>query len=178
MNDIVMGHVQVCCAIYLDDVLIYCSDMDTRVKYVAAVLSPLKANKLCPKMPKCRFAQQRVDHLGYSIGADGIGPRKDKVADIESWPEQLNSLSDVLQFLGLVGFVRMLMRTRFADTALPLVEFTKKNIPFSCGLEHTKGVRKFKARLIHYTELQLLTPERPYVSWTDASGYSLRAVLL
>ena len=87
MNSMLMDHVEVCCPIYLDDVLIYNPDLDTHIKDVAAVLSALKANKLYPKICKCRFAQQRLD--------------------IESWPEQRNSVTEVLQVLGLVNFVRM-----------------------------------------------------------------------
>ena len=87
MNDILMGHVEACCAIYLDDVLIYSPDLDIHIKDVAAVLSALKANKLYPKISKYRFAQQRLDYLVYSIGIDGIRPSKDKAAGIESWPE-------------------------------------------------------------------------------------------
>ena len=111
----------------------------------AAVLSVLKANKLYPKISKCKFAQQRLDYLGYSIGANGIRPSKDKVEDIESWPEHLNSVTEMLQFLGLVGFVRTFMGTRFADMARPLVERTKKNVPSSWELKHTEAVRKLKA---------------------------------
>ena len=97
---------------------------------------------------------------------------------MESWPEQLKSVSEVLQFLGLVGFMRIFMGTRFADMARPLGELTKNYVPVSSGREHTEAMRKLKARLIHYTELQLPNPELPYVLWTDTSGYSLGAVLL
>ncbi|KAL8441753.1 hypothetical protein Emed_007504 [Eimeria media] len=147
MNDILMEHVEVFCAVYLDDVLIYSQDLKTHVSDVAAVLQALRTHKLYPKISKCRFAQQSLDYLGYSIGEDGVQPSEERVADIQTWPS-------------------------------PLVELTKKNVPFVWGPEHTTAIRKLKARLAHYTKLQLPNPDLPYVVWTDASGYALGAVLL
>ena len=178
MNDILMEHVAVRCAIYLDDVLVYSKDLATHVKDVALVLGELRRHRMYPKISKCRFARTRLDYLGYSIGADGIKPSQEKVKDILHWPERLNSVTEVLQFLGMVGFVRMFMGTRFADMAKPLVELTKKNVPFLWEEKHSRAVRQLKRRLADYTVLQIPDPAKPYVLWTDASGHSLGAVLL
>ncbi|KAL8441840.1 hypothetical protein Emag_006866 [Eimeria magna] len=72
----------------------------------------------------------------------------------------------------------MFMGTRFADMADPLIELTKKNVPFVWEERHTQAIRMLKNRLVNYTLLQLPDPKKPYVLWTDASAHSLGAALL
>ncbi|KAL8441914.1 hypothetical protein Emed_007451 [Eimeria media] len=178
MSHILWEHIGVRCAVYLDDVLIYSPTLEQHVKDVSMVLQDLRQHQMYPKITKCRFAQQEVDYLGYTVGADGVRPSMDKVKDIVHWPEKLLNDTQVKQFLGLVGFVRLFMGTRFADMAQPLSDLTKKGVPFVWTEEHTKAVQMLKNRLVHYTLLQLPDPSKPYVLWTDASVYALGAVLL
>ena len=178
MNHILMEHVAVRCAIYLDDVLVYSPDLNTHIKDVAAVLMALRKHQMYPKISKCKFARQRLQYLGYSIGAEGVRPTLDKVKDVVLWPEKLINVSQVFQFLGLVNFVRSFMGTRFADMAKPLTDLTKKGVPFKWETKHTEAIRQLKTRLAHYTMLQIPDPKLPYILWTDASGFALGAVLL
>lgn len=178
MHDILMDHVGIRCAIYLDDVLVYSPTLEDHVKDVALILEELRKHRMYPKVTKCKFARNRLDYLGYSIGADGIKPSMDKVQDILNWPEELSCATEVLQFLGVVGFVRMFMGTRFADMAKPLINLTKKNTPFEWTKAHSTAIRQLKNRLAQYTILQLPDPTKPYTLWTDASGHALGAVLL
>ena len=68
--------------------------------------------------------------MRYSIGSDGIKPSMDKIKEVLHWPERLKDVSEVQQFLGLVGFVRMFTGTRFADMAKPLTDLIKKDTKF------------------------------------------------
>ncbi|KAL8442510.1 hypothetical protein Emed_007256 [Eimeria media] len=178
MTQILWEHIGIRCAVYLDDVLVYSPTLDKHIEDVAKVLKALRDNRMFPKISKCKFAQTELVYLGYSVGADGVRPSMEKVKDIVHWPEKLSNVTQVLQFLGLVGFVRMFMGTRFADMAKPLVELTKKNVPFIWEEKHTKAIQMLKRRLVEYTTLQLPDPSKPYVLWTDASVHSLGAVLL
>ncbi|KAL8451288.1 hypothetical protein Emag_002817 [Eimeria magna] len=178
ITQILWEHIGVRCAVYLDDVLVYSPSLEQHVEDVAKVLEALREHKMFPKISKCKFARTELVYLGYSVGADGVRPSMDKVKDIAHWPEKLANVTQVLQFLGLVGFVRMFMGTRFADMAKPPVELTKKNAPFVWEEKHTQAIQMLKKRLINYTLLQLPDPKKPYVLWTDASAHSLGAVLL
>ena len=178
MHHILMEHVGIRCVIYLDDVLIFSPSLSQHVKDVAAVLQCLRKHSMYPKITKCKFARKRLDYLGYSIGAEGICPSMEKVQMVAAWPEQLKNVSEVLQFLGMVGFVRMFMGTRYADMAKPLTDLTKKNVPFVWEKKHTQAVQQLKRRLVQFTVLQIPDPDKPYELWTDASGYALGAVLL
>ncbi|CDJ54096.1 hypothetical protein EBH_0079940 [Eimeria brunetti] len=112
-----------------------------------------------------------------SLGAAGIKPSADKVEAILLWPDVPSTEAQVRQFLGTVSYCRMFMGPRYADTARPLVELTRKGIPFAWGSSHTTAVRQLKRLLAEYTTLQVPDSTRPYTLYTDASGYAVGAVL-
>jgi len=177
MSHILFQHLDLCCVVYLDDVLIYSPTKEQHLKDVRVILECLKQAQMYPKISKCRFLKQRLDYLGHSLGATGIRPSADKLETISVWPETLHTVTEVMQFLGTVGYVRMFMGPRFADMAQPLVALTKKGAPFVWTPAHTAAVRQLKERLVSYTLLQMPDPSRPYQLYTDASGYALGAVL-
>ncbi|KAL8445313.1 hypothetical protein Emed_005713 [Eimeria media] len=178
MSHMLWEHIGVRCAVYLDDVLIYSPTLQQHVQDVARVLQALREHKMYPKISKCRFARTEVVYLGFSVGAAGVRPSMEMVKDIVHWPEKLENVTQINQFMGLVGYVRIFMGTRYADMAKPLYDLTRKNVPFVWTEAHTTAVQQLKNRLVHYTLLQLPDPSKPYVLWTDASVYALGAVLL
>jgi len=177
MNDMLIPFLDIYVAVYLDDVLIYSRTLDDHILHVHTVLERLSAHQMYPKLSKCRFCQERLDYLGHSIGADGIKPADAKIQDIAAWPLVLKNVTEVHQFLGTVGYVRMFMGTKFADIAEPLVRLTKKGVPFSWSQVHVQAMKDLKERLIHYTTLSCPDPNKPYHLYTDASGFAMGAVL-
>ena len=177
MMSALMDHVDVRCAIYLDDVVVYSPDLPTHIKDVELVLKALQESGIFPKASKCNFCKQRIEYLGHSVGADGIRPSDSKIADLAAWPEELKEVAHVRQFLGTMGYVRMFMGARFSDLSKPLLDLTKKGVEFKWTQEHTEAVRALKKRLVEYTQLQLPDQSKPYELETDASDYALGAVL-
>ena len=162
---------------YLDDVLIYSSDLHSHVNLLQQVLSIFLQNQFYPKLSKCKFAQTELKYLGYRISADGVKPSPDKVEIIQHWPEVLTNDTQVRQFLGTVNYCRMFMGPRFSHITRPLVELTKKGATFDWGPEHTEAVRKLKEQLVNFTTLTIADSKKPYQLYTDASGYAIGAVL-
>ncbi|KAL8444793.1 hypothetical protein Emed_006049 [Eimeria media] len=121
---------------------------------------------------------EKFDTLAIQLELKECDKSMDKVKNIVHWPEKLENVTQVLQFLGLVGYVRMFMGTRFADMAESLIELTKKGVAFVWETEHTQAIQMRKRRLVNYTLLQLPDPSKPYGLWTDASVRSLGALLL
>ena len=162
---------------YLDDVLIYSPDLQSHLDLLRQVLGTFLQHHFYPKLSKCKFAQTQLDYLGYTIGADGIKPSRDKIQAISEWPEVLANETEVRQFLGTANYCRMFMGLKFADVSRPLVELTKKGVTFAWGPQHTDAVRKLKQQLVEYTTLQIPDSTKPYQLYTDASGYAIGAVL-
>ncbi|CDJ62307.1 hypothetical protein ENH_00012570 [Eimeria necatrix] len=109
---------------YLEDVLIYSSDLSGHVSLLRQVLSIFLRHQFYPKFRKCKFARQTITYLGYTISATGITPAEDKIAAIWHWPEVLENETQVRQFLGTTNYCRMFMGPDYADVARPLVDLT------------------------------------------------------
>ena len=162
---------------YLDDLLVYSPDVQSHARLLDKVLSILKKNKMYPKISKCTFGATSIEYLGYKVGAEGITPSPSKVQAISIWPEQLENETQVKQFLGTVNYCRMFMGPKFAETARPLIELTKKGAAFKWTTEHTAAIQALKDKLVNYVTLQIPDTNKPYVLKTDASGYAVGAVL-
>ncbi|CDJ53380.1 Gag-pol polyprotein, related [Eimeria brunetti] len=63
----------------LDDVLIYSPGLGTLASFLRQVLSIFLAHQFYPRFTKCKFAEQELTYLGYTIGAAGIKPSVDKI---------------------------------------------------------------------------------------------------
>ena len=162
---------------YLGDALIYSSDLHSHVALLQQVFSIFLKHHFYPKLRKCKFAQRELGYLGYTFGAEGIKPSKDKIQAILIWPEVLANETQVRQFLGTANYCRMFMDPEFANVARPLVELTKKGGTFAWSQKHSEAMRKVKKRLVEYTVLQIPDPTKSYQLYTDASGYAVGAVL-
>ncbi|CDJ67784.1 OSJNBa0042D13.18 protein, related [Eimeria necatrix] len=162
---------------YLDDVLIYSSDLSEHVSLLRQVLSIFLRHQFYPKFRKCKFARQTITYLGYTVSATGVKPAEDKIEAIRHWPEVLENETQVRQFLGTINYCRMFMGPDYADVARPLVDLTRKDVGFKWTELHTQAVRQLKQHLIDFTTLQVPDTTKPFELYTDASGYAVGAVL-
>ncbi|CDJ62503.1 OSJNBa0042D13.18 protein, related [Eimeria necatrix] len=162
---------------YLDDVLIYSSDLSGHVPLLRQVLSIFLRHQFYPKFRKCKFARQTITYLGYTISAAGIKPAEDKIAATRHWPEVLENETQVRPFLCTINYYRIFMGPDYADVARPLVLLTRKDVSFEWTELHTQAVRQLKQRLINFTTLQVPDTTKPFELYTDASGYAIKAVV-
>jgi len=80
-DEIREGHV----VIYLDDILIFSTNLDDHCMLVAQVLQKLRLNKLYLKPEKCEFERETVDYLGMVIGGGEVRMEEKKVEAIREW---------------------------------------------------------------------------------------------
>jgi hypothetical protein len=62
----------VCCVVYLDDILIYSQTEEEHTRYVRMVLERLRTFKLYAKLSKCAFHTKSVNFLGFVISPEGV----------------------------------------------------------------------------------------------------------
>lgn len=117
------GLVDVCCIVYLDDILIFSESEAEHLQHIKQVLGRLRQFKLYAKLPKCAFYQEYVDFLGYVIGRDGISMQRDRVATVIDWPIPM-SVRDVQVFIGFTNFYRRFIYGYSMLTA-PITELLK-----------------------------------------------------
>ena len=123
VNKALKPYIDVCCVVYLDDVLVYSESEDLHWEHVRKVLRALLEHRLYAKLSKCAFNRSEVTFLGFVVTPRGIQMEQSRIEAITEWPEP-ESARDILVFLGFAGFYRRFVRG-FSQLAAPLTDLTK-----------------------------------------------------
>jgi reverse transcriptase-like protein len=116
INRALVGFVDVCCIVYLDDILIFSRTREEHTSHILQVLDRLEQSHLFAKQSKCTFYQDRVEFLGFIIDRDGISMDPKRVEAIQGWPPP-ESIHDIQVFLGFANFYRRFIRNYSRLTA-------------------------------------------------------------
>lgn len=103
-----------------------------RMKHAGATIS----------VPKMALAQPEVVIVGQKCTYEGRRPDDSMIKKILSWPP-CESVSEVRGFLGTVGVTRLWI-WKFAELTAPLVELTKKAVPFKWEEEEERAMEETK----------------------------------
>ena len=160
---------------YLDDILIYSSDVATHLKHLEQIFERLRKVDLKLKMEKCSFLKKHIQYLDHIVSGDGTRPVPEKLNSIQNIPCPYTS-TEVKQFLGLVGYYRKFI-PRYADIARPLNALTRKDVEFVWDNICQKSFDLLKAKVSEEPVLVYPDPSKPYVLFTDASKYAWSCVL-
>jgi hypothetical protein len=116
-----------------------------------------------------------VKYLGYTLSEHGVSASPDKIEAVKNYPVPRNA-KDVRAFLALASFYCRLM-LKFAETAKPLNQLTRKNKAFAWGVTQQEAFEALKSK--HCTAPVLAFPNfnRPFILTTDASKVAVAAVL-
>ena len=105
VNDIFRDLMDICVAVYLDDILVYSDDLTHDRKHIRWVL----AHSLYTKLEKCVFEQTTISFLGFIISPKGIHMDQSKVTCILNWPTP-TCRKAVQSFLGFANFYRKFIK--------------------------------------------------------------------
>ena len=111
--------------IYMDDILIYFSDLTIHKLRTHHVIERLKENDLFLKSEKCVFDAPKVEFLGMLFSADTIEMDSSKLKEIQEWPA-LMTVKGVRSFLGFANFYQKFIH-HYSELARLLHELTKKD---------------------------------------------------
>jgi len=67
-----MEHIDMCCIVYLDDVLIYSNTLQQHRKDVCNILEAIRQSGMKVKPSKCDFHQSETEYLRFIIGQEGV----------------------------------------------------------------------------------------------------------
>ena len=163
------------CLVYLDDIIIFSTDIDTHLIRLRTIFERLRQSNLKLKPSKCSLLRQKVCFLGYIVSKDGISADPKKVESILSWPTPIR-LREVRAFLGLCSYYRKFCRS-FAEIAAPLHALTQKNRKFEWTLECQNAFDRLKLMLSSAPVLTLPNDTGSYRLDVDASDHGIGAVL-
>ena len=127
------------------------------------------------KLTKCNFAQPSVKFLGHIVSKEGIKPDPNNIKVVRDFKTP-TKVHDVQSWLGLANYCRKFVKN-FSEIAKPLTNLLKKGTPFIWDEKCDKAFTEMKQRLIEPPLLGYPSFDHPFTLYTDASGFSLGAVL-
>src|SRR6202000_7138 len=177
MNDTFYDLLDRFLAAYLDDLIIYTESLklEDHIIQVHEVLLRCRKNGLFANAKKCEFHVTTIEYVGYVVSPLGLSMDTAKVSTITAWPVP-STVRDVQSFLGFANFYRRFI-CNFAAISKPLTSLTAKDTPFIWSAECSKAFDYLKSRFTSAPILAHYHPDRTTIVETDASDYSIAAVL-
>jgi len=163
------------CLVYIDDIIVVGKTFEEHVRNVTQVFQRLRLAGLKLKPSKCQLFQQRVTFLGYVVSSRRIEPDPEKISCIANWSEPKN-LTEVRSFFGLASYYKNFV-VAFGETARPLYELTRKNVPFVWDDRRRQAFELLNTRLCSAPMLATPTAEGDFVLDVDASTHAAGAIL-
>jgi hypothetical protein len=160
---------------YMDDVLIFTEMLEEQEAVTKRVLEVMRDNDLYLKPGKCEFEKKEVEYLGLVVGNGEVKMDPRKLGAISEWPEP-KTVKEIQSFLGFCNFYRNFIN-KFATTARPLWDLTKKTKEWKWGVEERHAFQKLKNDITSQPVLSLPNFEDPFRVEADASDYATGAVL-
>ncbi len=164
-----------CCMVYIDDIVIYSSNIADHLQHLRQVLACLHKAGLTLNLKKCNFVQRSLSFLGHIVTQEGVKTDPAKVSAVESFPVPQN-IKDVQRFLGLAGWYHRFI-PRFSERAAPLHALKQKNVKWKWTEQCQQAFNDIKQALM---QAPVLTPpdfSKAFKVQTDASNIGLGAVL-
>jgi len=179
ITEVLMEHIDMCCIVYLDDVLIYSNTLQQHRKDVGNILEAIRKWGMKVKPSKCEFHQGETEYLGFIIGQEGVKTVTYPVKIQAIWDRTAPmKIKEIQCFLGFYNFYRRLIEG-FSRTAKPLYANTKKECigNWEWGDNEQQAFDKLRTKLTTAPVLVYFDPLAPSKIETDASKYFSSGIL-
>lgn len=162
-------------AVFLDDIVVHASDVQTHNDRLSRVVSALMAHNLTLNGEKCTFAASAIDFVGFRLTSRGISPLQSNIKAINKIPEP-TSASQVASFLGMTAYYLRFL-PQYSQTTAPLRQLLKKEEPWDWTAACSEAIRTLKSQLTTPPVLAHFDPDSQTIVTCDASTQALGAVL-
>ncbi|GET61787.1 retroviral-like aspartic protease 1 [Rhizophagus irregularis DAOM 181602=DAOM 197198] len=175
MNKIFKEYLDKFMNVYIDDIIIYSKNWNEHLQHIKIVLEELRKANMMLKLKKCEWAKKNVEYLGHIVGTDGLKPDDKKIEKIKNLKPPKN-IKQIREINGLCSYYRKFVKG-YSKIVKPIMELTRKNVPFVWTDKQQKALEELKKKLINYPILQHPNFEKEFILITDASGEGLGAIL-
>jgi len=163
------------CLTYLDDVIIFSTDIETHFVRLRYVLERLKQAGLKLKPSKCNLLMKSVSFLGHVVSEGAISVDYEKIKHVVEWPVP-RTIKEVRGFVGLCSYYRRFVKD-FGKIAAPLSAMSEKNKRFSWTEECQQAFDQLKQILTSPPVMTMPNQHDPFVLDCDASQCAIGGVL-
>ena len=124
INDVIWEYFNRFCIAYLDDILIYSSNLKKHKKHMQLGLAKLREFGIQVDMDKCKFHVTKTKYLDLIVTTEGIKIDPIKVAAIRNW-DRLTYVKEICLFISFCNFYQQFIHG-FFNVASTLNAMTKK----------------------------------------------------
>ena len=136
----------------------------------------MKEEDLHLKLAKCTFDQTEVEYLGLVVQNREVLMDPTKLKAVEQW-EPPKLVKVVRSFIGFCNFYRKFI-PHFSAIARPLIDLTKKGIPFNWGKQQDEAFIKLKEMFLSAPVIKMPDTTKPFFIMTDASLTASGGILM
>jgi hypothetical protein len=178
IKHVLRKYLDVCCFVYIDDILIFLKTKEGHLQDLENILRKLREYSLKASLSNCEFFCAKVTFLGFDITEHGLKMNEKKLETIKLWPYPTN-LKELRPFLGFTNFDQRFI-PRFSEVAGPLTLLTKKNVGKKVEWKTELLLTAFeKLKELFFIELLLRHFDFRKERWIhiDSSVFAIAAVL-
>ncbi|KAL4127018.1 hypothetical protein QTP88_011216 [Uroleucon formosanum] len=175
MNNVLCNLIGFKCLVYLDDIIVFSTDLSEHDKRIREVFSRLRTHNLKLQPIKCEFLRKEVIYLGHKLTEKGVQPDERKIKSVKTFPIP-TTVKEIKSFLGLTGYYRNFVPD-YGKIAKPITNLLRKGIEFIWTSECQEAFEKLKIILCNEPLLQYPDFEKPFIITCDASNYAVGCVL-
>ncbi|KAL4127078.1 hypothetical protein QTP88_011276 [Uroleucon formosanum] len=175
MNNVLCNLIGLKCLVYLDDIIVFSTDLSEHDIRIREVFSRLRTHNLKLQPIKCEFLRKEVIYLGHKLTEKGVQPDERKIKSVKTFPIP-TTVKEIKSFLGLTGYYRNFVPD-YGKIAKPITNLLRKGIEFIWTSECQEAFEKLKIILCNEPLLQYPDFEKPFIITCDASNYAVGCVL-
>ncbi|KAL4018663.1 hypothetical protein IC575_022276 [Cucumis melo] len=131
MNRIFHQYLDHFMTVFVDDILVYSIDRESREEHLRIVLQTLRDKQLYAKFSKCEFWLEHVVFLEYVVSAKGVSVDPQKVEAVVNW-ERPTSATEVRSFLDKCEQSFQELKKRLVITPILALLVTGKDYVIYC----------------------------------------------
>ena len=157
------------CTAYLDNILIYSSNLKEHKDHVRLVLVKLHEFGIQTNINKCKFHVAKTKYLSLIISTKEIKIDPAKIEAMKQW-DTLTCVQEVGLFVRFCNFYRPFIRN-FSNIAGLLNTLTKKDMLFAWTIECKQAFQELKDQVCEDSILCHFDPNKQCFVETDSSNY-------
>ena len=162
--------------IYMDDILVFAETLEECQEWTKWVLDRMKEEDLHLKLAKCAFDQTEVEYLGLVVRNGEVLMDPTKLRAVEQW-EPPKLVKAVRSFIGFCNFYRKFI-PHFSTLARPLIDLTKKEVPFHWGKEQDNAFVKLKETFLSAPVIKMPDTSKLFFVMTNAPLIASGGILM